>query len=178
MDLNPSAARSLEKGLEETLTLHRLEVPPTLRKTLSSTNAIESTFSMVGRLRDRVKNWQGGDYRERWMASGLLWAETRWNRVHGYRQIPALLQQLSLKPSTSAVAERKMAAQTNRRVAPVSTETRTWSTDRPNLGLWRLGLRGTEEHSLLSGGFRCCSGNAMVVSPLPGLFLWVKATDT
>lgn len=110
MDLNPSAARSLEEGLEETLTLHRLEVPPTLRKTLSSTNVIESTFSMVGRLCDRVKNWQGGDHRERWMASGLLWAETRWNRVHGYRQIPALLQQLSLKSAAAAAAEAKKAA--------------------------------------------------------------------
>jgi len=57
-----------------------------------------------------VKNWQGGDHRERWMASGLLWAESRWKRVHGYRQIPALLQQLHLKPATSAVAESKMAA--------------------------------------------------------------------
>ena len=110
MELNPSAARSLEEGLDETLTLHRLQVPPTLRKTLSSTNVIESTFSMVGRLCDRVKNWQGGDHRERWMASGLLWAESRWKRVHGYRQIPALLQQLNLKPATSAVAESKMAA--------------------------------------------------------------------
>jgi len=44
------------------------------------------------------------------MASGLLWAESRWKRVHGYRQIPALLQQLNLKPATSAVAESNMAA--------------------------------------------------------------------
>ncbi len=42
MHLNPSAARSLEEGLEETLTMHRLRLPEGLRRTLSSTNLIES----------------------------------------------------------------------------------------------------------------------------------------
>jgi transposase-like protein len=45
--INPSAARSLEEGLEETLTMHRLGVHETLRKSLSTTNIIESTFSSV-----------------------------------------------------------------------------------------------------------------------------------
>ena len=40
--INPSAARSLEEGLEETLTLHRLGVPESLRRPLQSTNIIES----------------------------------------------------------------------------------------------------------------------------------------
>jgi hypothetical protein len=31
MELNPSAARSLEEGMEETLTVHRLRVPSQLR---------------------------------------------------------------------------------------------------------------------------------------------------
>ena len=44
-NLNPSAARSLEEGLEETLTIHRLELPESLRKTLRSTNPIENCFS-------------------------------------------------------------------------------------------------------------------------------------
>ena len=46
-DLNPSAARSLEEGLEETLTLHRLDVPDPLRRVLRTTNTIESAFSMT-----------------------------------------------------------------------------------------------------------------------------------
>src|SRR6185436_16162327 len=50
MELNPSAARSLGEGLEETLTVHRLHVPPRLRKTLASTNVIESAFSIVERV--------------------------------------------------------------------------------------------------------------------------------
>jgi transposase-like protein len=40
MEINPSAARSLEEGMEETLTLHRLRVPMELWKTLRSTNPI------------------------------------------------------------------------------------------------------------------------------------------
>jgi transposase-like protein len=47
MDLNPSAARSLGEGMEETLTVHRLHLPIQLRKTMASTNVIESAFSMV-----------------------------------------------------------------------------------------------------------------------------------
>src|SRR5947207_14800976 len=65
MDLNPSAARSLGEGLEETLTVHRLHVPPQLRKTLASTNVIESAFSIVERVCRNVKRWHGGDQRER-----------------------------------------------------------------------------------------------------------------
>ena len=61
LDLNPSAARSLAEGLEETLTVHRLQVPPQLRKTLASTNVIESAFSIVERVCANVKRWHAGD---------------------------------------------------------------------------------------------------------------------
>lgn len=50
MDFNPSAACSLAEGMEETLTVHKLQVPPQLRQTLASTNVIESAFSMVERV--------------------------------------------------------------------------------------------------------------------------------
>jgi transposase-like protein len=96
MDLNPSAARSLEEGMEETLTMHRLRLPAHLRRTLSSTNLIESTFSTVETVCRNVKRWQGGDQYLRWVASGLLWAESRWNRIHGYRELPILVKELEL----------------------------------------------------------------------------------
>ena len=96
MDLNPSAARSLEEGLEETLSVHRLRVPDKLRATLRSTNPIESTFDKVEVACRNVKRWQGGDQYLRWVASGLLWAESRWNRVHGHREIPILVKELEL----------------------------------------------------------------------------------
>ena len=83
MDLNPSAARSLGEGMEETLTVHRLHVPPQLRKTLASTNVIESAFSIVEQVCKNVKRWHGGDQRERWVGSGLLVAQKQFRRVTG-----------------------------------------------------------------------------------------------
>jgi transposase-like protein len=96
MDLNPSAARSLEEGAEETLTVHRLRVPEKLRRSLASTNLIESTFSTVETVCRNVKRWQGGDQYLRWVASGLLWTESRWNRLHGYRELPILVKEMEL----------------------------------------------------------------------------------
>jgi transposase-like protein len=43
---HPGAAASLREGLPETLTVLRLGVPPTLARTLRSTNAIESMISI------------------------------------------------------------------------------------------------------------------------------------
>ena len=68
MDLNPSAARSLEEGLEETLTVHRLRVPAQLRRTMCCTNVIESAFSIVETVCRNVKRWRQGDQIERWSA--------------------------------------------------------------------------------------------------------------
>ena len=81
MDLNPSAARSLEEGMEETLTVHKLRVPDQLRRSLASTNVIESAFSIVEQVCKNVKRWHGGDQRERWVGSGLLVAEKQFRRV-------------------------------------------------------------------------------------------------
>jgi transposase-like protein len=64
--INPSAARSLEEGMEETLTVHKLRMPEMLRKSLASTNVIESAFSVAEELCRRVKRWREGDHRERW----------------------------------------------------------------------------------------------------------------
>jgi putative transposase len=111
MEMNPSAARSLGEGLEETLTVHRLRVPPQLRKSLASTNVIESAFSIVERVCANVKRWHGGDQRERWVGSGLLVAEKQFRRVQGHKQIPVLLRELeALAPSKSEVVKRKKAS--------------------------------------------------------------------
>ena len=75
MDLNPCAARSLGEGMAETLTVHRLHIPMQLRKTVASTNVIESAFSTVEQVCKNVKRWHGGDQRERWVGSGLLVAD-------------------------------------------------------------------------------------------------------
>jgi len=111
MDLNPSAARSLGEGLEETLTVHRLHVPPQLRKTLASTNVIESAFSIVERVCANVKRWHAGDQRERWVGSGLLVAQKQFRRVQGHKQIPILLRELeALVPSKTEIVKRRKAS--------------------------------------------------------------------
>lgn len=111
MDFNPSAARSLAEGLEETLTVHRLHIPPLLRQTLASTNIIESAFSVVDKVCANVKRWHPGDQRERWVGSGLLVAEKQFRRVKGHKLIPLLLRQLeTLAPSKIVVVKRRKAS--------------------------------------------------------------------
>ena len=92
--INPSAAHSLEEGLEETLTVHRLGVGWLLRRTLASTNPIESCLSTVERVARNVKRWRGGDQSLRWTATGLLEAEKKFRRVKGYREREVLHRQM------------------------------------------------------------------------------------
>jgi hypothetical protein len=111
MDVNPSAARSLGEGMEETLTVHRLHVPMQLRKTLASTNVIESAFSIVEQVCKNVKRWHGGDQRERWVGSGLLVAQKQFRRIMGYKQIPTLIRVLdALKASKTGVVKQRKAS--------------------------------------------------------------------
>ena len=111
MDLNPSAARSLGEGMEETITGHRLHLPMQLRKTMASTNVIESAFSIVEQVCRNVKRWHDSDQRERWVGSGLLVAEKQFRRVQGYKQIPALIRELeALAPSKSRVVKQRKAS--------------------------------------------------------------------
>jgi putative transposase len=105
MHINPSAARSLEEGMEETLTVHRLRVPAQLRRTLSSTNVIESAFSIVETVCRNVKRWRAGDQIERWVGSGLLVAERQFRKVIGYREIPMLLSSMANAISNKPIAK-------------------------------------------------------------------------
>jgi len=94
LQANPSAAASLMEGMEECLTVSELRLPVKVRETFSSTNCIESGFSIVDHICHQVKRWQGSDHRLRWVGSALLFAETRWNRIHGYRHMPMLINAL------------------------------------------------------------------------------------
>jgi transposase-like protein len=92
--IEPDAARSLEEGLEETITVTRLGVADLLHKSLSNTNVIESALGTSKGLTGRVKRWRRGHMRWRWCASGLMLAEAGFRRVQGYREIPKLIQAL------------------------------------------------------------------------------------
>ncbi|VAX42503.1 hypothetical protein MNBD_PLANCTO02-1729 [hydrothermal vent metagenome] len=92
---NTDAARSLEEGLEETLTVIRLGVTGELRKRLDNTNTIESMFSRVRDITHRVKRWRDGNMRHRWCVAGLMRAEAGFRKMRGYRDLPALQQSLT-----------------------------------------------------------------------------------
>ena len=93
--INPSAARSLEEGLEETLTVHRLGIGGVLRRKLTTTNAIESCLSTVQQVARNVKRWREGDQPLRWTATGLLEAEKKFRRIKGYQEILVLKERLN-----------------------------------------------------------------------------------
>jgi transposase-like protein len=92
--INPSAARSLLEGLEETLTLHRLGVPDALRKSLQSTNIAESAIAVVRNTQRNVKRWRNGKQRERWVGAGLLEAEKNFRHIKGYGAMKQLIDAL------------------------------------------------------------------------------------
>lgn len=91
---NVAAANSLTEGLTELLTLHRLGIKGTLRRSLSTTNSIESVFSTARFLTRNVKRWRKQEQMERWLASGLLEAESRLRKIPGYTQLKQLKQAL------------------------------------------------------------------------------------
>ncbi len=87
---HPCAANSLREGLAETLTVLALDVPPTLARTLRSTNAIESMIGICREHAKNVKRWRDGQMALRWCAAGMLEAAKQFRRVNGHMHLPAL----------------------------------------------------------------------------------------
>ena len=87
---HPGAAASLREGMAETLTVLRLGVPPTLARTLRSTNSIESMISIARTHSRNVTNWQNGTMALRWCAAGMVEAGKQFRRVNGHLHLPAL----------------------------------------------------------------------------------------
>lgn len=88
--LNESAVTSLDEGLEETLTLHRLGVFPALGVSLKTTNCLESINALIGQRTDKVDHWRTSDQKRRWLAAALLDIEPRLRRIKGFRALPRL----------------------------------------------------------------------------------------
>ncbi len=87
---HPGAAASLREGMAETLTVLRLDVPPTLARTLRSTNAVESMISISRDHARNVKRWRDGQMALRWCAAGMVEAAKQFRRVNGHLHLPAL----------------------------------------------------------------------------------------
>lgn len=93
---NESAADSLQEAFEELLTMHRLKVPKSLRKTLMTTNPIESMFSLVRVCQRNVKRPRDSKMLQRWLASALLYYEKQFNRLTGYKDIDQVIKNIDL----------------------------------------------------------------------------------
>ena len=87
---HPGAAASVREGLHDTLTVLRLGVPPTLARTLRSTNTIESMISVCREHFANVKRWRDGQMALRWCAAGMVEAGKQFRRVNGHLHLPTL----------------------------------------------------------------------------------------
>ena len=92
--INEFAADSLLEAFQDLLTLHRLKVPALLRRTLHSTNPIESLFSRVRSCEKNLKRYRNSKMSQRWLASVLLYAEKTLRTVKGVDQIPGVLENI------------------------------------------------------------------------------------
>ncbi len=100
---HPGAAASVREGLEETLTVLALDVPPTLARTLRSTNAVESMISICRDRASNVKNWRDGQMALRWCAAGMVEAGKQFRRVNGHLHLAALREALQRHVGTESV---------------------------------------------------------------------------
>lgn len=100
---HPSAAASLREGLDETLTVLRLGVPPTLARTLRSTNCIESMISVCREHAGNVKRWRDGQMALRWCAAGMVEAGKQFRRVNGHLHLSTLRAALERETAESVV---------------------------------------------------------------------------
>jgi transposase-like protein len=98
--INESAADSLLEAFNDLLTLHRLKVPALLRKSLHSTNAIESLFSRVRSCEKNIKRYRDSKMAQRWLASVLLYAEKSFRTVKGHGHIKAVLANIETEHAT------------------------------------------------------------------------------
>jgi transposase-like protein len=101
--INESAVASLEEGLEETLTLHRLGLFSALGKSFKTTNCLESLMAQVEQYTGKVDYWKNSSQKQRWVAAALLEIESRLRRVENHRHLYRLRD--ALKKEVSRVKE-------------------------------------------------------------------------
>lgn len=98
---NKEARNSLEEAGERLITLHLLNTPSTLNKSLLSTNAIENTMLNFRRKTRRVTRWNpASDMPHRWIAYAMLSIEQGFRKIKGYKDLPELKKILKWNPET------------------------------------------------------------------------------
>src|SRR5262245_54286581 len=102
---HPSAAESVREGLDETLTVLGLNLPDTLRRSLTTTNAAESLISRTRHVKRHVKRWRGGQMVGRWVAAGVLEAVKGFRRLTGHKAMPQLVAALRARDQQLGITE-------------------------------------------------------------------------
>ena len=108
--VNQSAAASLREGMEETLTLHRLDLFGKLGRSFKTTNCLESINALVEERCGKVDAWKNSNQKQRWLAAALLEIEPRLRRVMGYKQLPAMRVALMKELKLEVASPTKRAA--------------------------------------------------------------------
>ena len=103
--MNLSALTSLEEGLDETLTLHRLGLMPMLKDSFRTTNCIENVNSLIAQLTHNVRRWTNSSQRHRWVATALLDIQPRLQRVNGHKHLPMLRQAIQAELGIKQLAK-------------------------------------------------------------------------
>jgi putative transposase len=98
------AGASVREGLEETLTVLKLGLPPTLRRFFATTNCIENLIGTLRHVTRNIKRWRDGDMRRRWIALGLLRATERFRRIKRHHELRALVTALEAAPAADRAA--------------------------------------------------------------------------
>jgi len=96
------AAASVREGLEETLTVLKLGLPPALRRFFATTNCIENLIGTLRHVTRNIKRWRDGDMRRRWIGLGLLRAAERFRRIKRHGELGALVTALAVTASEHA----------------------------------------------------------------------------
>ena len=109
--MNESAYNSLQEGIEETLTLHKLDLVSELSVSFKTTNCIESINRRLEEYTRRVTYWKNSNQRQRWVATALLEVESRMvYKVRGSKHLPQLREQMKVKVDKINKSDIKKAA--------------------------------------------------------------------
>ena len=99
-EISVEAESSMNEVGLELLTVHQLSVTGELRKSLYSTNPIESLIFGLRHKMSRVKNWKSSkkkDQIQRWMASSILANQKKWRKLRGHKQVGKMIANLKTK---------------------------------------------------------------------------------
>ena len=95
----PGVSASILEGLDEMLTVIRLGLPSSLRRSLACTNIIENMMGTIRRVCRNVKRWRDAPMALRWTAAAMQEAVKGFRRLKAYRQLPMLRAALAAHQS-------------------------------------------------------------------------------